>query len=53
MFDAAFTYKIQEKTTFQLNVKNVFDEKHIASQDSGGVYYNPGRVVLATLRQSW
>ncbi|OBZ95554.1 ligand-gated channel [Pararhizobium polonicum] len=53
VFDTAFTYKVQANTTFQLNVKNVFDEKHIASQDSGGVYYNPGRVVLATLRQSW
>jgi len=53
VFDASFTYKIQKNTTFQLNMSNVFDEKHIASQDSGGVYYNPGRTVLATLRQTW
>jgi len=53
VFDAAFTYKIQEKTTFQLNASNLFDEKHIASQDSGGVYYNPGRTIMATLRQTW
>lgn len=53
LFDAAFTYKIQENTTFQLNVNNVFDEKHIASQDTGGVYYNPGRAIYATLRQTW
>lgn len=53
VFDAAFTYKIKENTTLQLNASNLFDEKHIASQDSGGVYYNPGRTIQATLRQSW
>ncbi len=53
VFDAAFTYKIFENTTFQVTASNLFDEKHIASQDSGGVYYNPGRAVFATLRQTW
>jgi iron complex outermembrane receptor protein len=53
VFDAAFTYKVQENTTFQLNVSNVFDEKHVASTDTGAVYYNPGRSILATLRQIW
>ncbi|MFP5076061.1 TonB-dependent siderophore receptor [Rhizobium sp. YIM 134829] len=53
VFDAAFTYKVQKNTTFQLNVSNLFDEKHIASTDTGGVYYNPGRKILATLRQTW
>lgn len=53
VFDAAFTYKIKENTTLQLNASNLFDEKHIASQDSGGVYYNPGRTIQATLRQTW
>ena len=53
VFDASFTYKIQENTTFQLNASNVFDEKHVASLDSGGVYYNPGRAIYATLRQTW
>ena len=53
VFDAAFTYKVQENTTFQLNVSNLFDEKHVASMDSGAVYYNPGRSILATLRQTW
>ncbi|KKX33289.1 TonB-dependent siderophore receptor [Rhizobium sp. LC145] len=53
VFDAAFTYKIQENTTFQLNVSNLFNEKHVASQDSGGIYYNPGRAIYATLRQTW
>src|SRR5690606_2517278 len=37
VFDAAFTYKVAENTTLQLNASNLFDEKHIASQDSGGV----------------
>jgi len=53
VFDAAFTYKIKENTMLQLNASNLFDEKHVASQDSGGLYYNPGRTVLATLRQTW
>lgn len=53
VFDAAFTYKVKENTTFQLNASNVFDEKHIASQDNGGIYYNPGRTIMATLRQTW
>lgn len=53
VFDASFSYKIQENTTFQLNASNLFDEKHAASQDSGGVYYNPGRAIYATLRQTW
>ncbi|MDS7594786.1 TonB-dependent siderophore receptor [Agrobacterium tumefaciens] len=53
VFDAAFTYKIKENTTFQLNVNNVFDEKHMASRDAGGLYYNPGRSIYATLRQTW
>jgi len=53
IFDAAFTYKIKENTTLQLNVNNVFDEKHMASRDAGALYYNPGRTVYATLRQTW
>ena len=53
VFDAAFTYKIQENTTFQLNVSNLFDEKHIANDDGGAYYYNPGRAIYATLRQTW
>lgn len=53
VFDAAYTYNIQENTTFQLNVSNVFDEKHIANNDGGGIYYNPGRNIMATLRQTW
>ncbi|GAK69562.1 putative TonB-dependent receptor [Agrobacterium rubi TR3 = NBRC 13261] len=53
VFDAAFTYKIKENTTLQLNASNLFDEKHVASQDTGGVYYNPGRAIYATLRQTW
>lgn len=53
VFDAAFTYKIQENTTFQVNVSNLFDEKHIANDDGGAYYYNPGRAIYATLRQTW
>jgi iron complex outermembrane receptor protein len=51
--DAAFTYKIQENTTLQLNASNLFDEKHVANDDGGAYYYNPGRAIYATLRQTW
>lgn len=53
VFDAAYTYKVQENTSFQLNVSNLFDEKHIANDDGGAYYYNPGRTIYATLRQTW
>ncbi|KQW27914.1 ligand-gated channel [Rhizobium sp. Root274] len=53
IFDASFTYAIKENTSFQLNVSNVFDEKHIANNDGGAYYYNPGRTVYATIRQTW
>lgn len=53
VFDAAFTYKIQENTTFQVNVSNLFNEKHIANDDGGAYYYNPGRAIFASLRQTW
>ncbi len=53
VFDAAYTYKIQENTTFQVNASNIFDEKHIANNDGGAYYYNPGRAIYATLRQTW
>ncbi|TNM65271.1 TonB-dependent siderophore receptor [Aliirhizobium smilacinae] len=55
LFDAAFTYNIRENTAFQLNISNLFDEKHIAQRDdaNGTKFYNAGRTVMATLRQSW
>jgi iron complex outermembrane receptor protein len=55
LFDAAFTYNLRENTAFQLNVSNLFDEKHIAQRDdaNGTKFYNAGRTVMATLRQSW
>ncbi|KRB58381.1 ligand-gated channel [Rhizobium sp. Root708] len=53
VFDASFNYKIQENTTFQLNVSNLFDEKHVAYGGFGADFYNPGRAIYATLRQTW
>ncbi|MGL3608474.1 TonB-dependent siderophore receptor [Rhizobium sp. G187] len=53
VFDASFSYAIKENTSFQLNVSNVFDEKHIANNDGGAYYYNPGRAIYATIRQTW
>jgi iron complex outermembrane receptor protein len=53
IFDAAFSYKIQENTSFDVNVSNLFDEKHVAYGGFGADFYNPGRAIYATLRQTW
>lgn len=53
IFDASFAYAIKENTSFQLNVSNLFDEKHVANNDGGALYYNPGRTIYATIRQTW
>ncbi|MFC3075542.1 TonB-dependent siderophore receptor [Shinella pollutisoli] len=53
VFDAAFTYKVAENTSFQLNVTNIFDEKHVANGGFGADWYNPGRAIYATIRQTW
>jgi len=53
VFDASFTYNIQENTTFQVNVSNIFDEKHVAYGGFGADFYNPGRAIYASLRQTW
>lgn len=56
IFDAAFTYDIQENTNLQLNVSNIFDEQHAVTTSSGGfgtTYYNPGRTATLTLKQTW
>jgi iron complex outermembrane receptor protein len=53
IFDASFAYAIKENTSFQLNVSNLFDEKHVANNDGGALYYNPGRAIYATIRQTW
>ncbi|MFN3635891.1 MAG: TonB-dependent receptor domain-containing protein, partial [Rhizobium rhizophilum] len=53
VFDAALTYKIRENTSFELNVSNLFDEKYIANAGYGADFYNPGRTIYATIRQTW
>lgn len=53
VFDAAFSYALRENTTLQVNVSNLFDEKHIAYGGFGADWYNPGRTIFATLRQTW
>jgi iron complex outermembrane receptor protein len=51
--DAAFSYKVFENTSFELNVSNLFDRKHVDYGGFGADFYNPGRAVYATLRQTW
>ena len=51
--DAAFNYKVFENTSFEVSVNNVFDTKHVDYGGFGADFYNPGRSVFATLRQTW
>ena len=51
--DAALNYAVDDKTDFQLNVSNLFDEKHVAQSGFGATFYNPGRTVTATIKHSW
>ncbi|WP_176086877.1 TonB-dependent siderophore receptor [Martelella sp. HB161492] len=52
-FDAAFTYQVAENTSFQVNATNLFNEKYVAYGGYGADWYNQGRAVYATLRQTW
>lgn len=51
--DASFVYNIKENTALQVNASNLFNEKHVANGGSGAYFYNPGREVTVTLRQTW
>ncbi len=53
VFDAAFSYDIHENTSLEVNVSNIFNEKHVDYGGFGADFYNPGRAVYATLRHSW
>jgi iron complex outermembrane receptor protein len=51
--DAALNYEVVENTSLQVNVNNIFDEKHVAYGGFGADFYNPGRSFSATLRKTW
>jgi iron complex outermembrane receptor protein len=53
VFDAAYSYDFNKNTTLQVNVSNLFDEKHVAYGGFGANFYNPGREITATLRRTW
>lgn len=53
VFDAAFNYQIRKNTALSVNVSNVFNEKHVSYGGFGADFYNPGRTISATLRQTW
>lgn len=53
VFDAAYSYQVQENTEMALNVSNLFDDKHIAYGGFGADFYNPGRQIALTLRRTW
>lgn len=52
-FDAAFSYDVAEHTTLQVNATNLFNEKYVAYGGYGADWYNQGRAVYVTLRQTW
>lgn len=51
--DAAFSYDLADNFDLQVNVSNLFDEKHVTYGGFSGDYYNPGRKVTVSLRSSW
>lgn len=53
VFDASFTYDIVENAQLALNISNLLDEKHVAFGGFGANFYNPGREVSLTLRNTW
>ena len=53
IFDAALNYEVVENTSLQLNVNNIFDEKHVAYGGFGADFYNAGRSISATLKKTW
>ncbi|WEX11841.1 TonB-dependent siderophore receptor [Chelativorans sp. AA-79] len=53
VFDAAYSYDIMENTSLEVNVSNLFNEKHVAYGGFGADWYNPGRAIYATLRRTW
>ncbi len=53
IFDAAYNWEIVDNTSLQVNVSNLFDEKHVAYGGFGADFYNPGRTISATLRRTW
>jgi iron complex outermembrane recepter protein len=44
---------VAKNTSLELHASNIFDEKHVAYGGFGADFYNPGRAISATLRQTW
>lgn len=53
VFDASYSFEFVDKTTFQLNVSNLFDKKYVAYGGFGANFYNPGRSFDVSLRRTW
>ena len=53
IFDAAYSYQVNDNTELSLNVSNLFDREYVAYTGWGADFYNPGREVSATLRRTW
>ncbi|KQO83606.1 TonB-dependent siderophore receptor [Rhizobium sp. Leaf262] len=53
VFDAAFSYDIQDNTKLEISASNIFNKKYVANGGFGADFYNPGREVWATLRRTW
>lgn len=52
LFDASAGYTVTEDLDLRLNVSNLLDEQHVVGSGTAN-YYNPGRMVTATLRYTW
>ncbi|SEN53969.1 TonB dependent receptor [Loktanella fryxellensis] len=52
LVDASYGYALEEDAEVTVNVSNLFDEQHVVGAGTAN-YYNPGRSIAVTLRQSW
>nr|WP_245629295.1 TonB-dependent siderophore receptor [Celeribacter indicus] len=52
IFDGSIGYELFDNTNLELHVSNLFDEQHVVGSGTAD-YYNPGREISLTLRQSW
>ncbi|WP_322893443.1 MULTISPECIES: TonB-dependent siderophore receptor [unclassified Yoonia] len=50
--DASYSYAFDQGAELALNVSNLFDEQHVVGSATAN-YYNPGRSIALTMRQSW
>jgi iron complex outermembrane receptor protein len=52
LFDASFSYQLNQDTDLTVNVSNLLDEQHVVGSGTAD-YYNQGREVVAKVSYRW